>query len=161
MRAAPAVEVALATGRGERMLITLLHGLAGAMLARWAIESQPAAASCAALHWPWVCGAALALALPGALLARRALAPEPARLGWDGSRWLLRARAEQPLRRLDLALDLGPWVLLKALPSDGGPARWRVASQRSAGGGWHALRVALQAHAGAAPAAAGPRDAAP
>jgi hypothetical protein len=53
-----------------------------------------------------------------------------------------------------VALDLGAWVLLR-LHLAGGGVGWRVASATSAQASWHGLRVALAAHAGAAPAAAG------
>ncbi len=153
MRAAPPVDAALAEGRAERMLITLLHAGSGALLAIWlALQAE----------WPLraplilgaVAGAAL-LAPVGWWLARRALPPSPGRLGWDGQRWSdVGAHGAQPLQRLVVALDLGAWVLLRLHPAGGG-AVWRVASATSAQSAWHGLRVALAAHAGAAPAAAG------
>lgn len=159
MRAAPAVDAALASGRLERMLITLLYGMAGGVLALWAVGHSRAWAGAAATASPWLASlfAAPAMALLGAALARRVLPAEPARLGWDGTGWQLRTAGNLPLRRLVVALDLGDWVLLKLFPADGKPVVWRVASARSAGADWHALRVALQAHAGAPQApASGP-----
>ena len=151
MRAAPAVDAALAPGRFERMLITLLYGMAGAVLALWAM-GHARAWNGAAVSIPAGLAsapAALVAALLGAALARRVLPADPARLTWDGTAWQLRTAGPAPLRRLVVALDLGTWVLLKLFPADGRPVVWRVASARSAGADWHALRVALQAHAGA------------
>jgi hypothetical protein len=151
MRAAPAVDAALAPGRIERMVITLLYGMAGAVLALWAVGHAQAWAGAPVTVPPWLASvlAALATALPGAALSRRVLPAAPARLAWDGTAWQLRTAGPTPLRRLVVALDLGTWILLKAFPADGGTVAWRVASARSAGADWHALRVALQAHAGA------------
>lgn len=151
MRAAPAVDAALGSGRIERMLIALLYGATGAALALW---------GAARAEWPddgptlapWLAAvaAASAMASAGAWLARRVLPPEPARLGWDGSAWQLRGERSTALSRLVVALDLGHWVLLKLAAAEGSSTLWRVASARSCGADWHGLRVALQAHAGAA-----------
>ncbi len=153
MRAAPPVDALLADGRLERVVITLLHASAGALLATWL-----------ALHaeWPlatpaWLCvlAAAAVLAAIGLRLARRALPPSPGRLRWDGQAWhSVGAVAEQPLQRLVVALDLGTWVLLQLHPV-AGRVRWRVASASSAQAAWHGLRVALAAHAGVARPVAG------
>lgn len=151
MRAAPAVDAALASGRIERMLIALLYGMAGVVLALWASGHAHAWSGAALPVPPWLVAAfsAPVAALLGAWLARRVLPAEPARLVWDGTAWQLCAAGTRPLRRLVVAIDLGSWVLLKAYPADGGAAVWRVAGAPSAGAHWHALRVALQAHAGA------------
>lgn len=147
MRAAPPVEAALGSGQAERMLITLLHGLAGALLAVWS-----------ALHAEWPVGAlvltaglvATLLAGVGAVLARRTLPVSAGQLRWDGQAWSLVSTADvQPLQRLVVALDLGTWVLLRLHLIDGGTA-WRVTGAGSARTAWHGLRLALVAHAGAA-----------
>jgi hypothetical protein len=152
MRAAPPVEAALGSGRAERMLITLLHGLAGALLAVWS-----------ALHAEWPVGtlvlaAALMAALlagMGAMLARRTLPVSPGQLRWDGQAWsMVAAAGVQPLQRLVVALDLGIWVLLRLHPVHGRTA-WRVSGAGSARTAWHGLRLALAAHAGAANSADG------
>jgi hypothetical protein len=153
MRAAPPVEAALGTGRPERMLITLLHGLAASLLAVWAalhaelpLWQAPTLAG--------VLGAAAAMAVLGRWLAVRALPPIPGSLRWDGRTWSIVAGAHaQPLQRLVVALDLGIWALLQLHPADGRPV-WRVVSVGCAQAQWHGLRVALAAQAGA-PADAG------
>ena len=152
MRAAPPVEAVLDTGRPERMLITMLHALAGAVLAAWL-----------ALHVEWrlgwavlfVLGTAGLMAGLGHWLAHRALPQRPAHLRWDGQRWCCVHAQTMPLQRLVVALDLGLWVLLQLHPADGGRPFWRIASARGARAAWHGLRVALAAHAGAAAPAHG------
>ncbi|MDO9284298.1 MAG: hypothetical protein Q7U26_05325 [Aquabacterium sp.] len=147
MRAAPAVDAALDAGVPERMLILLLHGLAGVTLALWA-----AAHAALGFSLPVLAGAAIAgasMAALGAWLARRALPADAGRLRWDGQGWSWQGPADLPLARLEVSLDLGVWALLRLHPADGTRPSWRVASRRGAGAAWHGLRVALAAHAGA------------
>jgi hypothetical protein len=152
MRAAPAVDAALDAGRRERMLILSLHGLAGVTLALWA-----AAHAALGFTWPVLAGTAIAgvvMAALGAWLASRALPADAGRLCWDGQAWHWLGPMALPLARLEVTLDLGVWVLLRLFPADGARPLWRVASQRGAAAAWHGLRVALEAHAGAAAVAA-------
>lgn len=148
MRAAPVVQAALASGRRERMFITLLHALAGAHVATWfANEAEiPTAALFAA-----AAGAAAVMASLGAVLARRALPVRPAHLLWDGQAWRLQLGHDLQVIRLVTALDLGVWMLLKLHLAEHARPCWQVASARAAGGAWHGLRVAVAAHAGALP----------
>ena len=175
MRAAPAVDAALGSGRIERMLITALHAGAGAVVSVWAAAHAQASAGWLSANLPWI-AALVGASLLGALgfwLARQALPAAPARLRWDGAAWQLGdARRSElcnngllPLQRVVVSLDLGAWMLLQLLPAGGAPLRWHLVTVRSAGAAWHGLRVALQAHAGdptradddtADPAAGGP-----
>lgn len=162
MRAAPAVDAALGSGRTERMLITGLHAAAGAALAVWlaAHAAVGAVAGLAGLHW--LCGlvGAVVLGAVGCWWARWALPEGPARLCWDGTAWQCRTDRLVPLRRVVVALDLGAWMLLHLAPTDGSQPRWQVVSAAGVGTAWHRLRVALQAHAGdAARAGDGSADA--
>jgi len=136
------------------MLITLLHGLAGGLLAAWlALHAELPLSQPPVLAG--VVATALVLAALGLWLARRALPPAPGHLRWDGQAWSCQLGAQaQPLQRLVVALDLGIWALLQLHPAGGRPA-WRVASARSAPAQWHGLRVALAAHAGAPRVASG------
>ena len=166
MRAAPAVDAALGSGRVERMLITLLHAGAGAAFSVWVAAHAEALAGPLFAGLPWLMGSAgaLGLGLVGCWLARQALPAEPARLRWDGSAWQLCNELGDedlvPLQRVVVAMDLGTWLLLQLVPVDtmrstqrsAQRSSWRVASAPAVGGAWHGLRVALQAHAGA------PRD---
>ncbi|MBL8350051.1 MAG: hypothetical protein JNL87_07015 [Burkholderiaceae bacterium] len=156
MRAAPAVDAALGSGRLERLLITLLYGATGAALALWGAghaewtdRGPTLAPGLAAV------AAASVMAATGAWLARRVLPPGPARLVWDGSTWQLRGDRSTAPSRLVVALDLGHWVLLELAAAEGRSTLWRVARARSCGADWHGLRVALQAHAGDAQPRAG------
>ena len=149
MRAAPPVEAVLDSGRLERMLITALHALAGAVVAAWLALHLALGPGWAVLLVGL--GAAAVVAGLGHQLARRALPLQPGQLRWDGQRWFCvgaQGMPVQPLQRLVLALDLGLWVLLHLHPADGGHPVWRVASARGATSAWHGLRVALAAHAG-------------
>ena len=148
MRAAPPVDAALGSGRPERMLITLLHGLAGGLLSAWAaLHAELPLWQVPALAGVLVCAAAMAAL--GRWLAVRALSPEAGHLRWDGQAWSRADEAQAwPVLRLVVALDLGIWVLLQ-LQTAGGRRLWCVASAASAQAQWHGLRVALAAHAGA------------
>ncbi len=113
-------------------------------------------AAWAALHlglsgvWALVLAGALA-ALTAALLARRR--PAAHELAWDGRRWQVDGRPH----RLQLMLDLGPWMLLRARPDAPGAALWLPLSAREAGPAWGPLRAAVYARpAPAAPLAPAP-----
>ncbi len=148
MRAAPAVSADLPACRAERMLIIALYALTGAALGYWgaALPGWPSD--------PWVW--ALTLMLPagwlGAWVARRLLPGKLTGLRWSGEAWAVITTDTQAgdafriLPKLAVALDLGPWLLLKAAETNGARL-WLVLRQRQAGPAWHLLRVALQAHA--------------
>ena len=85
--------------------------------------------------WP-----ALLVALPVAALAWRQARPEAVTLAWDGQHW----RADGCPGRVDLMIDLGPWMLLRLQPDE--PARraiWIPVSAADAGASRHALRAAV------------------
>lgn len=144
MRAAPPVDAVLDVAATERWLIALLHALAGAMLAHWALQLSEAGLPFW-VHVLAVVAAGLAVAVPGAWLARRALPRDAGRLAWDGACWRLQPRGVL-LAAVVVALSTERWMLLRLLPGAGVPL-WRVASARAAGPHWHGLRVALTAHA--------------
>lgn len=150
MRAAPAVDAALGSGRFERMVIALLHAGTGAAVAVWASAHVAAAVGPLAdgLVWLTVLVIALVLGALGWMLAVRALPAEPAQLCWDGTAWQLRTDGLRPLAQVVVSLDLGAWLLLQLRPAEGRARHWRVTHARVAGASWHGLRVALQAHAG-------------
>jgi hypothetical protein len=146
MRAAPPVDAALGGGRLERMLMVLLHALAGGVCAAWlglhAGWQRPG-------WWLATLGVAAALGVLGAVLARRVLPATPGRLRWTGAQWALHMPGQElPLQRVVVAIDVGGWMLLRLQGQDRPFVVWRVAAARSARGGWHGLRVALVAHAG-------------
>ena len=153
MQAAPAVSADLDDGRPERVLISLLHALTGAAIAAWAQGHFDVTSSVQGLIV--VIFAGVAAALLGAGLARHALPADAQCLRWDGQVWSLVLRAPGgvgagiAVARLVVAIDLGPWLLLRAYAVAGG-SRWQVARASCVGAAWHGLRVALKAHAGSA-----------
>ena len=154
MQAAPAVSADLDDGRPERVLISLLHALTGAAIAAWAQGHFDVTSSVQGLIVAIVAG--VAAAWLGAGLARLALPANAQCLRWDGQVWSLVLRApgggvgaEIAVERLVVAIDLGPWLLLRAHAVAGG-SRWQVARASCVGAAWHGLRVALKAHAGSA-----------
>jgi hypothetical protein len=86
--------------------------------------------------WP----AAVAAAAVG-LLAWLTSCGAPVQLAWDGQQW----QADGRPGRLDLMLDLGPWMLLRWRGD--APTLWLPVSARAAGAHWHGLRVAAYAAA--------------
>ena len=133
------------------MLITALYGLTGASSAFWGVslvESMPGGPAA----WAWAAALMLPSGWLGARLARRLLPGRWSALRWTGEGWsvgsddALSGVIYRPLARLAVALDLGPWLLLKGSDAQGARS-WLVLRQRQAGPSWHLLRVALQAHA--------------
>jgi hypothetical protein len=143
MRHPPPVSVRCGGGRGWRWAVAALRAVAAAAAGAWLaglLDRFDLAWAVAVL----AAGAVLGLSRPWRL-------PPPVVLVWDGGTW----RADGLAGELQVALDLGPWMLLRlrATPAAGGsarrgrwPGRWLPVSAAEAGAGWHALRVA--AHAG-------------
>jgi hypothetical protein len=157
MRAAPSASTALAEGRVERVVISVLHALAGlvlaAWLAAWAVPEAMGALSAGMLVW--LVAAPALCAGYGAWAARRLLLPSRReRLHWSGQGWFVQRGSAgavvslSPVLHLRIRIDLGVWLLLDwQLPGSG--RRWAVLRADAAAGPaeWHAVRVALAAHA--------------
>jgi hypothetical protein len=145
----PAVEITLASGRREQGLVAAVHAVAAALVGAWlgARGGGPVLAA-----WPIA-------AMLGAGLGLKAFRPMRGSLRWDGQCWwhVPHTGAAHPLHRVDLMMDLGGWVLLRAraeqAPGRLVPEGWCGVSRRDAGSGWHALRVALYQGPTSAPAA--------
>lgn len=170
MQAAPAVAFDADDGGRWRAAVAALAGLAAAVLARWAVQ-WAAALDLPAASWPGtdliagmpavdlIAGGAAGLA--AALAAWRIGRPLPARLIWNTNDWLWQVEGRPPLAgRVQIAADLGGWMLLRFDPlvtrePSALAARWRAAGRRwiplAAPDG--AVRAALVA---AAPAAGRP-----
>jgi hypothetical protein len=94
----------------------------------------------------------------GAWLGLNALRPMGGSLRWDGQCWwhVRHAGAAHAVHRVDLMMDLGGWVLLRAWDGRGlrrpQPGRWCGIGRQDAGSSWHGLRLALHQGATGAPA---------
>ena len=149
MRAAPAVRITAVPSPVSRRLVALLASSVAATLSWWVggwlgWSGWPASgvmAGAALLAWIGV----------GTWLPRL-----PVTLDWNGRHWSwLLPPAPAEGGEIGVAMDLGPWLLLRCRPSLA-PRRSRwIALQR---GGlephWHALRCALYAPRAAAETAA-------
>jgi hypothetical protein len=137
MRAAPAVQLDVETGRGWRWALCALLLLAGLSAAAWA------AASGSALAW-FVAGLVLVYA---AALTRACRVPGRARLAWDGAAWTLLAPGDTAAQRgaVEVRLDLGDALLLRFVPDTGTRrrGRWLPLQRSTVAPAWHALRCAL------------------
>ena len=152
------------------MVISSIHVLAAVVLVVWAglhnglDGSVPA--GMAGLAWT------AAAAAFGAWQARRALPADGKTLVWDGASWALTTHASRggapagitaaevrvPIAQVQIALDLGAWLLLR-LQAETGGSRWQVVRAACVGPAWHGLRLALLTQAGLAappPVAAAP-----
>jgi hypothetical protein len=136
MRRTPPVRVQIQPQWVTQAAVAAFIALAAAGLAGW-VTTYTAAA------WP------LWLAVPGlGLLAWREAAVRPRRLRWDGQAWWLAEPGSslETAVTLTVLIDLGDWLLLRAVP---GP-RWLPLSRRQQGPHWGALRATLFAAPGGA-----------
>ena len=143
MRAAPAIQVLLRQfGVWQAAVLSVL--LVGeASLAVWLVgrEAQDSLHQVATLV-----GAAALLPLAWSLARIRVV-----RLGWDGQGWTVQMA---PLRPgvapapgdITVAVDLGPWLLLRFHPQAGSRwslPQWLPVQRRGIEAQWHGLRCAL------------------
>jgi hypothetical protein len=110
----------------------------------------PAAAVGALVMWVlahagWAAAPVAALAVAGlvATIAAWAMSPVPVSLSWDGQRWA----ADGSSGRLEVMIDLGPWLLLRLCPQPVGRACWIGLASTDAGSSMHALRAAVYGRA--------------
>jgi hypothetical protein len=100
---------------------------------------------------PTVLAFVVALGLVAVLLSAASLLRLSSwHLRWDGLAWTLaRAGADDAPRlagRLEVALDVGGWMLMRFVPSHGNPwlrTVWLPAQRRGIEGRWHDLRCAV------------------
>ena len=133
MRTAPAVTVRAHRGGVWRGLHIVLPALAAASVTAWMLSHQQ-------LEPAWLLSSALGAAVVAASVAWPLSRFAPVTLSWDGQQW---AAAGQT-GRLQVMLDLGPWLLLRLRPPHG-RALWIPVSNRDAGPALHALRMAVHA----------------
>jgi hypothetical protein len=131
VHAAPPVRVSLGRSVGWVAFVAACAGIATANLAAWVLLRNEAPVAIA-----------LVLGLVAAAFAawRMQCSHRPADLVWSGSQWQWQGLAGD----VQVALDLGPWMLLRFQPLVGRRC-WIAASRASAAGPWAALRAALYA----------------
>ncbi|MEP7099817.1 MAG: hypothetical protein ABI781_04875 [Burkholderiales bacterium] len=140
MRAAPAFQVSLQRFGVWRGAVLLLATLGVAAVTAWLMWREPPLTSPGSLC---VALAALGLAVFGAASAR----VQTADLRWDGRVWHLGLASGDPVGGdLTVAIDLGPWMLLRfspAAPEARPRTTWLPAQRRGLELQWHALRCAV------------------
>jgi len=128
MRPAPAVSFLCADGGAWRGAGAALAGLTAAVLLRWG--------------WSWLLPAqtlapvaALGVGLSVAIFVWRRTGSAPRRLGWNTQVWQLTPAAGGPPQpgRVDVAIDLGPWMLLRFVPAQGRDVWLAVGAAAGAG----------------------------
>ena len=154
MRAPPPVEFTSALGRAWGAALALLVGATVAVPLAWSLPylaaysaaGQPGVLGDSAVQSLVAIGATTALAATVFWRNRRRPAVGERTLRWDGQDWLL---ARDAAGRIDqrgdaeLALDLGPWMLVRFLPHAAGPAAWLPLAEAGDPARWAALRGAL------------------
>ncbi|HEX6362337.1 MAG TPA: hypothetical protein VFZ93_05250 [Albitalea sp.] len=142
MRASPAFRICIRRFGAWRAAVAALFALTVAVQAAWLAGRAgdvPLAASAAV--------AAIDLVLLA--VAARALRVAPVELHWDTRAWRLRPAdapgVEPAAGTLAVALDLGPWMLLRFDRATPGPAgrTWLPVQRRGLESQWHALRCAV------------------
>ena len=134
MRASPACQVSLQRFGAWRVAVCSLALAGAAAMTGWLIGRE----SPVAIGW-MMPAAAVALAI---LALAVSLWRVPAQsLRWDGQAWQLDAAPGE----LSVAIDLGPWMLLRFTPGASSRTRWLPVQRRGLEAQWHALRCAVYA----------------
>jgi hypothetical protein len=143
MRASPAFQVVLDRFGVWRAFVLMTALAGGVVVWAWLVSEQPSVP--AASRWV-IAGIALALL---ALAAGAARVP-PVSLRWDGQLWHLgppvSAGHEPDSGQLQVAIDLGPWMLLRFAPAASTwrtRSTWLPAQRQGLESRWHALRCAV------------------
>jgi hypothetical protein len=119
--------------------------------------------SAASVHPVWVILAWGLLGVAAWALLSHAWGTGPVSLRWDGQRWFVGPASTVGLEpaggRLDVMLDLGPWMLLRFSADEDfrrhGPVRqWLPAQRFGHEADWHLLRATVYCARPASPAAA-------
>ena len=150
MRSAPAFQISLRRFAIWRAAVLVLFLLGISVVAAWlAGRDGP-------LGWALIAAAASALAV-STVLARALWQTPPADLRWDGLCWhLARAGNEAASGGVTVAIDLGPWMLLRFTPMPGAgahPIVWLPVQRLGSEAHWHALRCAVHSPQSSARAA--------
>ena len=139
MRAAPAFQVSLQRFGVWRAAVGTLAAVVAATLTAWLLTGEAPLGAAAGF------GAAAALAALVALTASL-LRLAPCDLRWDGDVWHLgRVGSEPSPGALQVAVDLGHWMLLRFIPARPGRAVWLPVQRPGLESHWHALRCSVYA----------------
>ena len=143
MRASPPIEIAVSRYGWWRGAIAALVLVSAATTLGWLL------ASVGQIGWGFGAAAA-ATTLASIGLASTCLRTPPMTLRWDGQAWHLAAAGEAGGRpgELQVAVDLGPWMLLRfATQADGGRRAvvWLPVQRPGLEARWHAVRCAVHA----------------
>ncbi len=145
MRAPVAVQVNIPLGPDRRWQLTLSAAfvlVALTQLIWWAGQIDAGRSPSFLLAATW-----LSLLTTGAIghAFWRLRRPAAQVLRWTGQAWMLLASGSAPcVGRIDVAIDLGDWLLLRLHQKDG-PDHWLPLAATRSKRHWHALRCALAA----------------
>ena len=141
MSSAPPVHIRVVPDRLCRRFAVVCTSLAAANLTAWILSWTDGIAGLSAFAVPVATGAAAAFAWRR--LTRHSDAVGA--LGWDGSAWQWAPAHAVPWPgRVQVMIDLGPWLLLRVRPtSPTGRGVWLAASRLEAAGQWPTWRAAL------------------
>lgn len=144
MRAAPPIEVALDRHGLWQGFVGASALATGAVIATWIALGERSITSAVSV-------AAAIFVLAAAVTALSVAAPRHVCLRWTGLRWQLTDVQGASLEPADgdvhVAIDLGPWMLLRfvADPAHAGRVTWLPVQRRGLETRWHALRCAVYA----------------
>lgn len=142
MSAAPAFELQVAPGRGERVVLMLLGGVSAVVLAAWAWAHIGAPAGPVGERG-WL-AVVMGAGLAGGVAGWRSAPRQTIRLAWRRGRWWLSLPVGPPIAgEVRARIDLGSWLLLRFAPTGSQKVRWLAIGRRRAGSSWHALRATL------------------
>ena len=140
MRAAPPCQVSLNRFGAWRLGVLFVASLAVAVLLAWLIAHERPIGTAVAIV---VMAASTAFAVLGWRLARC----KAVELRWDGLAWHLGPSTDDALPGdVSIAFDLGPWMLLRFLPTArSAPVGvvWLPVQRHGLEAQWHALRCAI------------------
>jgi hypothetical protein len=153
MHGSPPCTITVARFAAWRVAVAAVALAVLASLAAWLVGSPLGASA-------WVRAGVAAAALASLGLAASLWRQRPVRLRWDGFVWTMAPAfdlaAERP-GRLEVAIDLGSFLLLRFLPAAGArPAavRWIPVGRAGLERDWHAFRCAVHSPVSAGAATA-------
>ena len=153
MHGSPPCTITVTRFAAWRVAVAAVLLAALASLAAWLLGSPLGASA-------WVRAGVAAAALACLGLAASLWRQPPVRLRWDGVGWAMAPAddlgAERP-GRLEVAIDLGSFLLLRFLPAAGAlpsAVRWLPVGRAGLEHEWHAFRCAVHSPAPAGVAAA-------